>query len=427
MQFTSMKTWVFVVIAVRVFIEGAEEFFILPTVWYYIKSLRQTKVFLGIVLAAYSFAAILAGPTIGKLADKFRCTKCIIIFCFMLKVAGNLMYSIPVSAFFPLVGRFISGIGNGAAGVFYGQVVLCTPKKHTAKLAKVFVFFDGMYTLGAAFGPTVSSFLTFDVDIFGWKINAGNCPGIVLTVTWSIMLIVALWLPRELGNDKFSDGKSLIFSDNEKNVPTKQESDGAQRHGGSSTVFCLFYLIFLSLFYSATVTYYTPLLAVQHFQVKFIHVKLLFLTSSMFSLVLFLSLYISAEYFDERKLLILLILMQIPAIAILAYFAFYWEDLSGNETYILIVYVCLGTPYFSYSLGCSLLSKITDPNDAAFYQGSSFAIVHLGYIASRVISGFIFTQMYLLLFCLGLTLAWVVEALWFCLEYQNFELFQTRT
>ena len=130
MDSISMKTWVFGFIAVRLFMDGAEEFFILPTAWYYIKSLGQTKTFLGIVLSAYSISAVLSGPIIGRLADRFGRIKCIIISCYFLKVGGSLMYSMPFSEYLPLCGRLMSGLADGSAGVLYGQVTLHTHHRY---------------------------------------------------------------------------------------------------------------------------------------------------------------------------------------------------------------------------------------------------------------------------------------------------------
>ena len=422
-----MKTWVFGFLALRVFIHGAEEFFILPTAWYYIKSFGQTKTFLGLVLSAYGIAGIFAGPITGRLGDRFRRIKSIVIFSFFLKAVADFIYTIRVSEYFPLVGRFLSGIAAGSNAVFYGEIVLYTQEQYRAK---VFIFLDGLYTLGSSFGPTFSSSVTFNVNILGWRIDAGNSSGLVLGVIWLILSMVALCLPNEFGDSVTSDEKSLILlSDDYQGPATYKQcpNDQPPRFRCNPRVYCLFYLTFLSLFYSSVVTFYTPLLALEHFHLKFIHVKLLFLTSSMFTIALFLLIYISAEYFDERKLLAFLMLLQISAIAILTYFAFRWESVSEKESYILIIYICLGSPYFAMSLCSSLMSRITHQEDAAFYQGSLHATTFLGVVVARITSGFIFTQTSLLLFCLGLVLCWGVGAFWFSLEYGKFVSIEIKT
>ena len=222
------------------------------------------------------------------------------------------------------------------------------------------------------------------------------------------------------------DRKRTSVYDDKHDLSSKQNKADPLQRCWNSTILCLFYLTFFCFFYTTMVTFYTPLLASEHFHLQFTHVKVLFLNSSLFSLVLFLLLYIVAEYFDERKLIASLMFFQILAIAMLTYFAFCWENASYSEIngYFLLVYICVGMPYFQFALSCSLLSKITHPDNAAFYQGSSYATLHLSYVSGRLIAGFIFTRTPLLCLSLGLTLSWFVGVLWFSLEFYNFELLQ---
>ena len=413
-QFTSMRPWIFCAIAVRFFVDGSEEYFITPSAWYYIKSLGQTMTFLGIVLSAFPVGALSTGSMVGKFADKFGHIKSILLASFTIKVIANLIYSIPVSAYFPLAGRLLSGLADGSAGVYYGQIILYTPMKHRAP---VFIFLDGMFTLGSLFGPTVSVFLSFNINVLGWKIDAGNSPGIVLALIWLFLLVNVMWLPKDFGTKKTTVDQD---SDDDDDVISAQSLTNSPSYASHSTVLLIFYQVFLSLFYSTTVTFYVPLLAQELLHLQLTEVKLLFLVSSLFSMVLFLLFYLGANYFHETQLLACSMVMQIIAISILTYFGFSWDNITGvYNGYILIAYICLGMPYYSFSLGCSLLSKVTDPNDAAFYQGSSFAALHSGFVVSRIVSSFIFTKTSVLWFCLALVIMWTLGAVWLIIEYRN--------
>ena len=409
-----MRPWIFCAIAVRFFVDGSEEYFITPSAWYYIKSLGQTMTFLGIVLSAFPVGALSTGSMVGKFADKFGHIKSILLASFTIKVIANLIYSIPVSAYFPLAGRLLSGLADGSAGVYYGQIILYTPMKHRAP---VFIFLDGMFTLGSLFGPTVSVFLSFNINVLGWKIDAGNSPGIVLALIWLVLLVNVMWLPKDFGTEKTTVDHD---SDDDDDVISAQSLTNSPSYASHSTVLLIFYQVFLSLFYSTTVTFYVPLLAQELLHLQLTEVKLLFLVSSLFSMVLFLLFYLGANYFHETQLLACSMVMQIIAISILTYFGFSWDNITGvYNGYILIAYICLGVPYYSFSLGCSLLSKVTDPNDAAFYQGSSFAALHSGFVVSRIVSSFIFTKTSILWFCLALILMWTLGAVWLIIEYRN--------
>ena len=414
-QFTSMRPWIFCAIAVRFFVDGSEEYFITPSAWYYIKSLGQTMTFLGIVLSAFPVGALSTGSMVGKFADKFGHIKSILLASFTIKVIANLIYSIPVSAYFPLAGRLLSGLADGSAGVYYGQIILYTPMKHRAP---VFIFLDGMFTLGSLFGPTVSVFLSFNINVLGWKIDAGNSPGIVLALIWLVLLVNAMWLPKDFGTKKTTVDHDS--DDDDDDVISAQSLTNSPSYASHSAVLLIFYLVFLSLFYSTTVTFYVPLLAQELLHLQLTEVKLFFLVSSLFSMVLFLLFYLGANYFHETQLLACSMVMQIIAISILTYFGFSWDNVTGvYNGYILIAYICLGMPYFSFALGCSLLSKVTDPNNAAFYQGSSFAALHSGFVVSRIVSSFIFTKTSVLWFCLALVIMWSLGAVWLIIEYRN--------
>ena len=432
-QFTYMRPWIFCAIAVRFFVDGSEEFFITPSAWYYIKSLGQTMTFLGIVLSAFPVGALSTGSMVGKFADKFGHIKFILIASFTVKVIANLFYSIPLSAYFPLAGRLLSGLADGSAGVYYGQIILYTPEKYRAS---VFIFLDGMFTLGSLFGPTVSVFLTFNINILGWKIDAGNSPGILLALIWLVLLVNAMWLPKEFGMKKTSIDDDPDHDENDDNNDDDDDDDDdvyynddiistqnltdPQTYASRSTVLSLFYQVFLGPFYSTTASFYVPLLAQDLLHLQLTEVKLFFLVSSLFSMVLLLLFYLGANYFHETQLLTCSMVKQVMAISILTYFGFSWDNVTGvYNGYILMVYICLGVPYYSFSLGCSLLSKVTDPKDAAFYQGSSFAAVHLGFVVSRIVSSFIFTKTSVLWFCLALVIMWTLEVVWFMIEYRN--------
>ena len=146
MKFTSLNSIVVVFISLRFFFVGAEELLIVPTVWYYMEYLDESYVFLGLTVASYSTGTVIFAQFIGVLDVKLqRSSKKIIIFGSLLKLLGNLLYSIPVNGYFPLFGRFISGLGESTAPVLYGAIAKCSTNENRAK---VFLFFEAIYFIG---------------------------------------------------------------------------------------------------------------------------------------------------------------------------------------------------------------------------------------------------------------------------------------
>ena len=107
----------------------------------------------------------------------------------------TLLYSVNASAYFPLIGRFFSGFGNGAFPIVLGQIALQT---NEASRGANYVVVEGIYCLGSVFGPAIGSLITFRTYIVGWKIDEGNSPGIVMTMIWLFCLIGFLFLRKDM-------------------------------------------------------------------------------------------------------------------------------------------------------------------------------------------------------------------------------------
>ncbi|XP_028402646.1 SPX domain-containing membrane protein Os09g0521800-like [Dendronephthya gigantea] len=425
----SPKLWILVFICVRNFTDGCEAYFIAPTAWYYVKSLGQSKEFLSLVLTSFNLSAVVISPIFGHIADRFGHVKLLIVLSYVVKVVGNLLYSINTSPYFPLMGRIISGMAESSFGILMGQVALHTSSENRAG---IFVFLETTYCLGCAFGPAIGSFVTFNADLFGWKINAGNSPGIILTCVWLVSLIASLFLPHDFGEKNAREEVKAEMtmsgtsdSDDERKLSeqdrTLNESETKTTVECNSRVLCLFYLIFWNEVFSSTATFFTPLIAMEILHLRLIHVKFYFLNSSLATLLLFITMYIASNYLREKKIFLFSMLLQISAISLLVILAFTWDDVSSVHYYILLFYVMMGMPYFAFSAGCSLMSKITHPKNAAFYQGTSFAMVHLSIVASRVVAGYVFTRTGLICFSLGLAFFWFIGVIWFGLLYNSFE------
>ena len=413
-----MKTWVFVYFAFRFFADGSEEFFILPTAWFYIRSFGQTQGFLGITLASYSISAIIFSPLLGTLADRFRNIKTILIVSHLVKFFGALIYTIPISEYFPLSGRIIAGLAEGSCGVLLGELVRCSSP---GKISRVFIIIDGTFALGTIFGPTIGSLVTFDADILGWKFNAGNSPGAVLSIIWLLFTIAGLFLPKDMDEVP----KEIISSDDDIDLPKGKEksSDNDPPPLFNSKILCLYYLEFTCLVFSSVVSFYTPTLTMEHFHLKLIHVKLIFVVATLSYFVLLLLLYIASNFLGERVLLCFIVLLQTFPIATLTILAFFWQNDSISTSYLLIIYMSLGVPNFGFPVVCSLLSKITDPKHISFYQSSSIAMFHLAVITGRITPAFVpFTGPAILYLCTGLASLWAIGVIWFYLEYSGYGL-----
>ena len=417
LNFTSLNQLVFVYLSFRFFLEGAEEFFIQPTAWYYMKYLGESNVFLGLTLAAYSTASFIFSPIFGIFQMKYQASKGIVLISGLIKFSGNLLYSIPVNGYFPLFGRFISGIGEGSLGVLFGVVSKATNSKNRAK---AYIYFNGLWGIGSVFGPMIGSGLTFNVNVLGWEINAGNSPAIVVAIVWFLLLILATFLPSDLAEN------SQVEEIEEDEDSDENDDEHSETRGNiccnSSTVFCLYYLIFLRTFVYNAVSFYTPLLAVYHLGLGLNHVKLIYLNGALFGFFLNIAsdLILDSGKISERKYIFMVSFSMIIPISITFYFTLVWNNaITVNAGYLLLISMIIATAQLViFALTCSFLSKITPTNRAAFYQSLAFAALNLSVVTARLTSGATFDKVPMMYSCLCLLIAWAIGMIWLAFEYK---------
>ena len=415
MKFTSLNSIVVVFISLRFFFVGAEELLIVPTVWYYMEYLDESYVFLGLTVASYSTGTIVFAQFIGFLDVKLQSSsKKIIIFGSLLMLLGDLLYSIPVNGYFPLFGRFISGLGASTAPVLYGAIAKCSTNENRAK---TFLFFEGIYFIGQMFGPAIGSLLTFNVNIFGWQINAGNSPAVVLAIIWCFLLALTMFLPNDL----------IGVSESDKDMCSEDETGQSKTVADNiiacpkPIVFSLYYSIFVFVFLYYTLTFNVPLLAVHQLGLNLADVKLVFMDASIFGCLAFLATYLLVQWISQHNILGFGIVSLVVPLTTLFYFALNWnKNIPVYAAYLLLVSLAVSTGNaVNFSLIGSLITKLTPVNSASFYQSIMFTVLHVAMILSRVTAGVTFSKTLMLYNCCGLTIAWLIAVVWFCIEYKD--------
>ena len=424
--------WISKLALARSFLVGVEAYAILPTAWYYIKSLSQTTFFLALVMCAYDVGAMIASPVAGFVTDRLGNPRTIFIFSCILRVVASVVYSVNLSAYFPLLGRLLSGLTGMGTAVLYAQIALQTSKESRGGN---FVLVETVYCLGAVFGPVIGSAITFRVNVLGWKIDEGNSPGIVLSIIWLVFLIFSLVIPKDIwvnSGDRYVELNSNSGDDEEEQSLNKRESGHQHKNSRGnglntttvgvfrdSRVVCLLFLIFSSEVFSCTSTFYVPILALDHFHLQLIHTKLLFLNCTIFTILVFVCLYLASQYVDERMLILLSLILQIIAISFLTFLALSWDQMTDIQYYILVLYICFGMPYFLYPFGTFLLSKVTDSRNATFVQGLSYATLHFAILLTRVTISFVFTKISLICYCAGMIILWLGGVIWYGILYDR--------
>ncbi len=95
------------------------------------------------MLSASSVGSVLAGPLFGRLVDRFGHQRHIFLFTCCIKVMSYIVYSINISAFFPLFGRLFSGLSSGGmVAIIFGQIAL---QSEAAERSAIYVLAEGVY------------------------------------------------------------------------------------------------------------------------------------------------------------------------------------------------------------------------------------------------------------------------------------------
>ena len=170
------------------------------------------------MFSSFNVSAMIGGPLFGRIVDWVGHPRLVFLFTCWSKVVSYILYSIIIAAFFPLVGRLVSGLGSGGGvAIILGQIAI---QAEVEDRVAIFVLLEGAYCLGATFGPGVGSFIAFDVTVWEWHINQSNSPGFILAIVWSIFLIVTIFSPKhiwiEIGTvekEIVSDGDGRITDD----------------------------------------------------------------------------------------------------------------------------------------------------------------------------------------------------------------------
>ena len=418
-NFTSLGNLVFIYLSFRFFFDGVEEFLIQPTAWYYMKSLQESDVFLGLTLASYSAGTLIFGPFVGALDVRLvDLSKLIIVIGGLVKLFGNVLYSIPVNGYFPLFGRFLSGMGESTVPVLYGVVAKGTTNENRAE---AFLYLGGLYFAGQVFGPALGSVLTFNLDIFGWQINAGNSPGVIMMTVWCFLLAITVFLPNNLaGNAKEKRSREIV---DERITDSSKSFSGTNNISRPpSIVYSLFFFSFVLVIFYTVVSFYVPLLAAHNLGLGLLHVKLIYINSTLFVFILYVSTPLILRIISEKNLLFFGMVSLMVTTLVLLYFAVFWNTtLSVNTAYLLLLamFILQGNAV-NFTLMGSLLTKLTPVSSASFYQGINYTVLHFGLLAGRLIAGATFAKFPMMYTCLGLTICWLISIVWFSIENKNF-------
>ena len=161
----------FICYLVLMFFAGVDYTMVFATLYLYLEDVVKTNYpnfYYGIVIALFCFTSIVFGIIAARCLDKSRNIKLYTYIVIILQIVGNVLYALPFSEAFPLLGRFLAGFGDTLQSVYSGEIVRLYGKEDSAR---ALWWISSVYTIGVIFGP-VFSIVFKNVQIFDW--TSGN-------------------------------------------------------------------------------------------------------------------------------------------------------------------------------------------------------------------------------------------------------------
>ncbi|XP_041378290.1 uncharacterized protein LOC121390524 [Gigantopelta aegis] len=218
------------------FMGGIEYAVILPSTWLYVhKTYGAQKYVLGIILAAFSFSGLFAGPLLGRWADRSHRVKLIIMFAACWEIVGSFMYFVGISKWFLVASRLVAGVGIGGESVIIATIArFTTEQERTSVISRLIA----IRQTGLLLGPGLNFFLTkADFYIGPFVVNEYTAPGALMAVLWLVLTILIFFMFTELEHiaDRYhlerevtTDYRAILPHDNEPNqyseTPTASSS-----------------------------------------------------------------------------------------------------------------------------------------------------------------------------------------------------------
>lgn len=137
-------------------IVGIDYSIVLSTLYVYLKDMIQSdkpKVYYGVIIAIFNISSTIFGVLSGWLVDKSRRIRLYINIVFIIQIIGSLLYTIPFSVAFPIIGRLLAGVADPFGNVCSGELIRIYDDEGSTK---ALWWLASTYSFGFIVGPGLS-------------------------------------------------------------------------------------------------------------------------------------------------------------------------------------------------------------------------------------------------------------------------------
>ena len=261
----------------------------------FVQNQHHTDLFYAVISSAYYIAGIVSSLVIGRYTDRTRNIRSTLSVCLAFIIVGNILYAVPYSPFFLLVGRFIAGIGGSIRPVVSAEIARCYIEEEALP---AFSFIAIMFGLGFTLGPATNlAFVYVDFNIGPLAVNYANTPGLFMAAVFILGEILLLAFVSDLSKEHDLKAKSEKCHLDEETPLV----DSSNRNIGSFKVawilltnFDSAIIIFtsaLSMFLIGCIDIWTPMIIVETLKWGVIEVNTIMFGSGLSAILAFLVLF----------------------------------------------------------------------------------------------------------------------------------------
>lgn len=172
------------------------------TLWIYLTTLlkcENPELFYGIITLVYFVPPALFSMLVARFADRTRRIKLIMVICNFISMVGCIIYVIPISAYYPLVGQALLGFNLILKPLTSAEIARSYAADEMKNKMPIMMAF---YFVGYAFGPLIGEFFQhLDIVVFGLRITIGNISGIVSLIFIILTQISVILLASDLSKE----------------------------------------------------------------------------------------------------------------------------------------------------------------------------------------------------------------------------------
>jgi len=170
---------------------GIDYSFMFTTLYLYLEKMVKTpnpRLYYGLIVGAYSLSSTLFGVVCGRWVDRTRRIKLYTIATLVVQVVGCILYVIHFSVAFPLIGRFIGGLGDPFPSVSSGEVIRIYDKEGSTR---ALWWLASVYSFGFMIGPVMILFFKH-VDFYIGSVHVTQLNVIALFMAALLLLTIVV-------------------------------------------------------------------------------------------------------------------------------------------------------------------------------------------------------------------------------------------